>query len=188
MGIVFITHDLGVVGELADYVYVMYAGRIVEHGPVAEVVSNPLHPYTQGLLRCTPRIGKREDRLQVIPGGVPDPTRLPRGCRFHPRCWLSAERAREKGRATIAVEPECSRTGGVPTSATAAQSMVGRTADACHAGDTSYPAALRRCVETYGRVPSGQPKLEEVRPAHFVACWEVDRVPVGAAAGTKAPA
>jgi len=95
MGMLLITHDLGVVAGIADYVYVMYSGRIVERAPVEALFSNPLHPYTQGLLRCTPRLDDQRDRLVVIPGAVPDPAQPPRGCRFHPRCALARERSRD---------------------------------------------------------------------------------------------
>jgi peptide/nickel transport system ATP-binding protein len=86
MAIVLITHDLGVVAEVCDRVAVMYAGEIVEEGPVAEIFSNPRHPYTEGLLQAIPRLGERTDRLAVIPGSVPSATAWPVGCRFHTRC------------------------------------------------------------------------------------------------------
>ncbi len=95
LSILLITHDLDVVAGFADEVYVMYAGRIVERGPVAEVLGQPLHPYTQGLLECTPRLPPRSGRLPVIGGSVPDPADFPSGCRFHPRCPLSVARAGE---------------------------------------------------------------------------------------------
>jgi peptide/nickel transport system ATP-binding protein len=82
-----ITHDLGVVAEIADRVAVMYAGRIVEEAAVAEIFEAPRHPYTQGLLRSLPGRSKtKERRLQTLPGAVPDPENPPSGCRFHPRC------------------------------------------------------------------------------------------------------
>ena len=102
LSILLITHDLGAVREFADYVYVMYAGRIVEQAPVDELYANPLHPYTQGLLRCTPRLDGPRDRLEVIPGTVPDFSQLPTGCRFHPRCGTSVQRARAEDRAVLA--------------------------------------------------------------------------------------
>jgi len=90
MGILLITHDLGVVAENADVVAVMYAGKIVEYADVYELFGNPMHPYTKGLLACVPRLGeKREDaagRLFTIPGMVPSATRYPAGCRFAARC------------------------------------------------------------------------------------------------------
>jgi peptide/nickel transport system ATP-binding protein len=81
-----ITHDLGVVAELCDRVAVMYAGNIVELGGVKELFANPLHPYTRGLMRAIPMIGRKMDRLETIPGAVPDLIYPPSGCRFHPRC------------------------------------------------------------------------------------------------------
>lgn len=86
MATILITHDLGIVGEIADEVLVMYAGRIVEYGDVFRVFDSPYHPYTQGLLRSIPRFGEVEKRLKTIDGFVPDPYDLPRGCSFHPRC------------------------------------------------------------------------------------------------------
>jgi len=88
MAVMLITHDLAVVAENADDVVVMYASRIVEKAPVEAIFAKPLHPYTQGLLRSLPRLGSRQDRLEVIPGAVPDPLHFPAGCKFHPRCPL----------------------------------------------------------------------------------------------------
>ena len=85
MAVMLITHDLGVVAQQAERVAVMYAGRIVEEGRVAEVFKDPLHPYTRGLLGSLPRLGG-PDRLATIPGMVPRLTELPGGCRFHDRC------------------------------------------------------------------------------------------------------
>ena len=84
LGLVFITHDLGVVAQVADRVAVMYAGRIVEEGPAAEVLRAPRHPYTQGPLAASPLLQKR--KLTPIPGTVPQLTALPPGCAFEPRC------------------------------------------------------------------------------------------------------
>jgi oligopeptide/dipeptide ABC transporter ATP-binding protein len=88
MAVMLITHDLGVVADTAARVAVMYAGRVVEQAPVLELFTNPLHPYTQGLLNSIPRIEKaeRRPRLQAIPGMVPDLLDLPRGCKFQARC------------------------------------------------------------------------------------------------------
>jgi len=86
MSILLITHDLGVVAENAHEVVVMYASRIMEKSPVGPIFENPLHPYTKGLLKSLPRLGKKKDRLDVIPGSVPDPLHFPAGCKFHPRC------------------------------------------------------------------------------------------------------
>jgi peptide/nickel transport system ATP-binding protein len=84
--ILLITHDLAVIAEVADRVCVMYAGNIVEQGPVREVFRRPLHPYAQGLLASIPRLDQPEKELSSIPGSVPDLIRPPSGCRFHPRC------------------------------------------------------------------------------------------------------
>ena len=94
MSLVMITHDLGVVAGVADEVCVMYAGRIVEQAAVEELFNCPLHPYTEALLGCVPRLSDRRPRLEVIPGGVPDPRDLPVGCRFHPRCSRCVARCR----------------------------------------------------------------------------------------------
>ncbi len=84
--ILLITHDLGVVAQLADDVAVMYLGRIVERGSVREIMKSPLHPYTQGLLKSLPSLAAKGDRLPSIDGSVPSLTAIPRGCPFHPRC------------------------------------------------------------------------------------------------------
>ena len=84
--ILFITHDLGVVAEMADYVVVMYAGKIIEEAPVIELFKNPLHPYTQGLLKSKPLINSDETRLYSIPGQVPNPVGMPDNCYFNERC------------------------------------------------------------------------------------------------------
>jgi oligopeptide/dipeptide ABC transporter ATP-binding protein len=84
IAVLFVTHDLGVIAEIADDVAVMYAGQIVESGPVRSVLRSPSHPYTAALLDCRPRPSLR--RLAAIPGSVPAPVAYPGGCRFHPRC------------------------------------------------------------------------------------------------------
>jgi len=89
-----ITHDLGVVAELCDRVAVMYAGNIVELSGVKELFANPLHPYTQGLMRAIPMLDKRTARLETIPGSVPDLIYPPTGCRFHPRCPFAFEKCK----------------------------------------------------------------------------------------------
>ncbi len=91
MAIVLITHDLGVVAEMADDVAVMYAGRVVEHAPAAALFDDPQHPYTLGLLGSVPRLEQGRARLLSIDGTVPQPGALPPGCRFHPRCVFGAE-------------------------------------------------------------------------------------------------
>jgi phosphonate C-P lyase system protein PhnK len=86
MAVVLITHDLGVVSEVAHRVLVMYAGRVVETSPAAKVFARPLHPYTEGLLASIPRLEGPIERLDAIPGQVPTPDAMPAGCRFAPRC------------------------------------------------------------------------------------------------------
>jgi oligopeptide/dipeptide ABC transporter ATP-binding protein len=86
MAIILITHDLGVVAETADRIAVMYAGQIVEQAGVIELFEHALHPYTQGLINSIPVLGEEKERLDVIPGSVPDLIDLPPGCRFAPRC------------------------------------------------------------------------------------------------------
>ncbi len=86
MALLIITHDLGIVAEIADRVGVMYAGSLVEQAPVYELYEDPLHPYTRMLMRALPRLGKGQGRLETIPGSVPDLIALPAGCAFHPRC------------------------------------------------------------------------------------------------------
>ncbi len=95
MSILIITHDLGVVAELADDVAVMYASKIVESAPSEGLFGAPLHPYTLGLFRSRPSLGsKKKEKLNVIPGAVPNPLDFPPGCKFHPRCPLAVERCR----------------------------------------------------------------------------------------------
>jgi oligopeptide/dipeptide ABC transporter ATP-binding protein len=95
MGTLLITHDLGVVAEVCDELVVMYAGKIVESGPVAEVLENPAHPYTLGLLRSIPKLGQRVFRLPTIAGSVPALNAMPRGCRFQTRCELVTAQCRQ---------------------------------------------------------------------------------------------
>jgi oligopeptide/dipeptide ABC transporter ATP-binding protein len=115
MALLLITHDLGVVAEMADHVAVMYASRIVEQAEVQELFERPLHPYTQGLFRSLPRLGVKKDRLEPIPGVVPNPLSFPKGCKFWPRCPDATEQSRRE-----------------------------------------------------------EPSLRELRPGHWVACWNVE--------------
>ncbi|MGG6313822.1 ABC transporter ATP-binding protein [Paenibacillus macerans] len=92
MGMLLITHDLGVVAEMCDRVVVMYAGRVVEEAPVAELFESPQHPYTKGLIRSVPKLRQKMRRLDSIPGNVPDLSRMPAGCKFAPRCPYVTER------------------------------------------------------------------------------------------------
>ena len=90
--IMLITHDLGVIAEMADYVVVMYAGRVVEKGTVEEIFANPAHPYTIGLMASKPVVGKKVDKLYSIPGKVPNPINMPDYCYFKDRCELCCEK------------------------------------------------------------------------------------------------
>ncbi len=106
--ILFISHDLGVIAETADEVGVMYAGRIVEYGPVAEVFRDPRHPYTKMLLRAAPAHYKNDGPLSTIPGSVPNLSRPPPGCRFHPRCSLARDVCRGENPPLAPVDPAAS--------------------------------------------------------------------------------
>ena len=129
LGLLFITHDLGVVARVADRVAVMYAGRIVEEGPVKEVLQNPRHPYTQGLLAASPTLER--GALKPIPGTVPRLTALPPGCSFEPRCALRV--------------PECTR--GVPELRGAGK---GNTGEIMGAARESQPAASENISQPDG--------------------------------------
>jgi oligopeptide/dipeptide ABC transporter ATP-binding protein len=98
-----ITHDLGVVAEIADEVVVMYAGKVVEKADVVTVFKNPTHPYTIGLLGSIPKLHATSNRLQVIRGVVPNPANMPRGCRFYPRCDRVRQVCREKEPPLVAI-------------------------------------------------------------------------------------
>ena len=106
MSILLITHDLGVVAERADRVGVMYASQIAEMADSRELFAEPLHPYTQGLLKSLPRLGLLAKRLETIPGIVPDPLHFPSGCKFHPRCPIGGDDGRCQS-----IEPELRKVG-----------------------------------------------------------------------------
>jgi len=144
MGLLLITHDIGVVAQVADRVCVMYAGRIVEQADVAELFHHPLHPYTQALLACSQRAPAGSRRFRTIAGAVPAGSAYPPGCRFHPRCELSRQRA-QAGRRHIHVVHD----------------------------ERAEVTALRRCVHDDPVESGGEPELREARPGHLVACWEV---------------
>ncbi len=103
--IMLITHDLGVIAEMADYVVVMYAGRVVEKGTVREIFSNPCHPYTIGLMASKPVVGKQVDRLYSIPGKVPNPVNMPDYCYYKDRCEMCVERCAGEYPGEISLSP-----------------------------------------------------------------------------------
>lgn len=92
----FITHNLGVVAEVCDEVVVMYCGRVVESGDVYSIFDEPKHPYTKGLLASIPKLGQNVERLECIPGNVPNPKYMPKGCKFEPRCIHAMDICREE--------------------------------------------------------------------------------------------
>jgi len=144
LGVLLITHDLGVVARVADAVSVMYAGRIVEQAPARELFANPKHPYTLGLMACVPRVtGEMARRLPTIEGAVPRPESKPTGCAFHPRCQLARQQAKLPETVTITLPPPA--IGRVPS----------------------------RCAEGTTTMTGGVPELQETNDGHFVACWEV---------------
>jgi oligopeptide transport system ATP-binding protein len=109
MAVLLITHDLGVVSEVADRVMVMYGGRIVESGTAEELLGRPGHPYTEALLRSVPQVERLSQDLYAIPGSPPDPRRQPAGCPFHPRCDWAVDRCRTE-RPDLRTVPALART------------------------------------------------------------------------------
>jgi len=104
MSIIMITHDLGVIAEVADRVVVMYAGKVVEYADAVTLFKNPKHPYTWGLLNAIPRLDIEQDTLYNIPGVVPDPLHFPEGCKFNTRCTFCEERCKKEEPELIEVE------------------------------------------------------------------------------------
>ena len=98
---IMITHDLGIVAEVCDEVSIMYAGRIVEKGTLEDVFNNTMHPYTEGLFNSLPDVDNREQKLKPIPGLMPDPTQLPKGCAFAPRCVYATEQCKTERPALV---------------------------------------------------------------------------------------
>ena len=96
LALIFITHNLGIVAKMCDQVAVMYAGRLVESGPVKQIYNTPAHPYTRALLESIPRVGDNRKRLTAIDGQPPDPSAPPPGCAFHPRCPSVMDRCRSE--------------------------------------------------------------------------------------------
>jgi peptide/nickel transport system ATP-binding protein len=104
MSVLLITHDLGVVAEMCDRVVVMYAGRVVEEAAVNDLFEDPKHPYTKGLIGSVPKIGDKREKLDSISGNVPDPSNMPMGCKFAPRCKEAMPICFEKDPASISFE------------------------------------------------------------------------------------
>ncbi len=105
MAILLITHNLGIVGDIADDVAVMYAGQIVERGPAQELLQRPLHPYTQALMNSVPRLDSETERLSTISGSVPRLGAFPSGCRFHPRCSIARSDCSQAAPPLVEMEP-----------------------------------------------------------------------------------
>jgi len=105
LAMIFVTHNLGIVAKMCDHVAVMYAGRIVEAGPVEEIFRAPLHPYTRALLESVPRLGESAEWLTAIEGQPPDLAVLPRGCAFAPRCPRVMDRCRAEEPPELAIAP-----------------------------------------------------------------------------------
>ncbi len=106
MAILLITHDLGVVAEVCDYVMVMYAGKIAEQAPVKDLFKDPKHPYTKGLLNSIPKLGHKTEYLPTIEGQVPSLSKLPKGCRFQDRCPFVMDKCRVDEPVLVEVGPE----------------------------------------------------------------------------------
>jgi oligopeptide/dipeptide ABC transporter ATP-binding protein len=106
LALIFITHNLGIVARMCDTVAVMYAGRLVEFGPVRQIFDQPFHPYTRALLESIPRLTDTDARLTAIDGQPPDPASLPSGCAFHPRCLKALDRCRVEAPPSYVVGPQ----------------------------------------------------------------------------------
>jgi peptide/nickel transport system ATP-binding protein len=165
MAILLITHDLGVVAENADVVAVMYASRVVEFATVEDLFDKPLHPYTEGLFRSIPRLGDTRSRLDAIPGMVPNPTRFPRGCKFHPRCHrtraLAADQPAGAAGPVPAVPLNYSGSGTIKPGGPDLPSVVEVVAE------NEKACVMGVCVST-------EPGLLEVAPTHWGACHFID--------------
>jgi len=105
MSMLLITHNLGIVGDIADRVAVMYAGQIVETAPVRDLLRRPLHPYTRALMNSVPKLAGDASRLTTIPGSVPSLGAMPTGCRFHPRCAQRQSDCSQTAPGLVEVEP-----------------------------------------------------------------------------------
>ncbi|USZ74812.1 ABC transporter ATP-binding protein [Halorussus vallis] len=159
MAVVFVTHDLGVVAQVADRVVVLYAGKVMERGGVEAIFDDPAHPYTRALLDCLPR---RDRAPRPIPGSFPDPTDPPAGCRFHPRCPHAVADCRSGDQ-----PPEASVPGDDAEPVTSAEAETSASADhvaACvyYDGDRD-PAALDRGADAVSAPPDDSTPDEEER-------------------------
>ncbi|WP_343711957.1 ABC transporter ATP-binding protein [Inquilinus sp.] len=175
--ILLITHDMGVVADMADRVAVMYGGTVVESGPVDAIFDAPAHPYTRLLLATVPRLdGPRREELKTIAGTVPDAAHWPQGCRFRTRCPLADERCAE----TPPLEP--ARPAGMNGKAGAAPSPEiadaistsprGRGERSLSPGEREGPGAQRR----EGEGEQASPSRADPATEHLAACWYSDRV------------
>ena len=106
LALIFITHNLGIVARMCDTVAVMYAGRLIESGPVRKIFDQPSHPYTRALLESIPRLSDKDARLTAIDGQPPDPAALPSGCAFHPRCLKALDRCRVEAPPRFALDAQ----------------------------------------------------------------------------------
>ncbi|HWE02817.1 MAG TPA: ABC transporter ATP-binding protein [Tepidisphaeraceae bacterium] len=148
MSILLITHDLGVVAENADVVGVMYASRVVEFATVEDLFDHPKHPYTEGLFKSVPKLGSQVDRLETIPGMVPNPIRFPAGCKFHPRCHRTRACAAAVESGQAAFPP--------------GTMIPAETAIATDSEGERF-SVLKKCA-------ADEPSLGEVQPSHWAAC------------------
>jgi len=183
MAIMLITHDLGVVAEQADVVAVMYASRIVECSAVEELFDRPQHPYTEGLFRSIPRLGGHKERLETIPGTVPNPARFPTGCKFHPRC----PRTR-----TVAAEMAAGGRAGEVVEITAEGERV-KVMGVCVSNEPQLREVQKRhwasChfVEGYALAPVTVPQLDDRRAPLPPPIHADDHVPLATALHGAAP-
>jgi len=154
MAMLLITHDLGVVAEQADAVYVMYASRIVEAATVEGLFDKPSHPYTRALLKSMPMLGHKRTRLDTIPGNVPNPANFPSGCKFHTRCPHTIELAKQSGADAVEVVSGDERLRVLKRCTVdepAARELYDRHWVACHQ------------MEGYDRAPESKPRVDHKR-------------------------
>jgi oligopeptide/dipeptide ABC transporter ATP-binding protein len=155
LSILLITHNLGMVAEIADRIAVMYAGKIVEMGAAAEVFHRPLHPYTHGLIHCVPNIRLEQEKLATMGGNPPDLVDPPRGCRFHPRC--------------LHVMDICQRQ--EPPFAPPRQAARFQGLDSPVAAAGGAPTGAPASASPAGAIRAGFPASGDPAAARRVACW-----------------